>query len=185
MNTKQQYIEYHHRSAFESNENPDVLARAGFTFASVTLLSYRQLDELETTQLVRAIAGMLRNSHNAYDAYMEFCLRLLLARDAHPWHFRKTCPGNNALEWLKNQNNGYACTGSLYQQLLQKRKQHVLYKANWSALAEAVLDLIEDGTPEKFEYWIHWFRKRHARYELFIFLKAIEFQTTKIAGHAR
>ena len=185
MNTKQQYIEYHHKAAFEASENLDTIAAAGLTFASVVLFHLTLSGEAATKPVIQTIRGLFINTNNPYDAYMEFCERLLLALDNYTCHFSGTAFGHNALDWLRCKNNGYACTESLYHQLLQKRKLNAMYKMNWRSLAEAVLDCIEDGSPERFEYWIHWFRVRHARFEMFIFLKAIEFQTTKMTSHAR
>ena len=185
MNTKQQRIEYHHRSGFEAKENLDILAGAGFAFACVTVFRTHPFDEATAIQIGRTIASLFRNCNNPYDAYIEFCQRLLLALDEQPLLFRKMQLSKGALLWLRLHDEGYALTESMYQQLLEKRKRNALFKLKWKALAEAVLEITEEQSQERFEYWITWFRKRHASHELFLFINAIEFQANTTYEHDR
>lgn len=179
MNTKQLNEEYHYKSGFAAKENLDTLAAAGWTFAKVTLFHSHLYYDHELLQLHRQMVRLMATGNSPYDTYLEFCQRLMLAVDFIT-RYREGVLCTSAIQWFRPTfTDGFARTGPMYERLLQKREQDPLWKKQWKVLAEAILDITEGHSQEKFEYWITWFKKRRARYELFIFVRAIEYQTFK------
>jgi hypothetical protein len=182
MNTKQKKIQPYDTGVLHEKEELELFAKAGWTFANVCLFYNQHFYDHELKRVRGQIYRFISNTNNPYDAYMEFCQRILLAVD----YFTKYQRGAfcmNACVWFQPScKNGYAKTGSMYERLLKKREKNPSWKKQWKPLAEAVLEISEGHIDEKFEYWINWFEERKADYELFIFLRAIDFQTFKSAA---
>ncbi len=179
MNTKQQNIEYHHRSAFEANENLDTLAAAGWGFARVILFSTRFNNEKQNQKILSYIRRFLAGANNPYDAYIEFCHRIMLFTQ-YIMRYKKGVPPACALTWFNpSYPEGFEKTRIMQERFLQKRELEPSWKKHWKALAEAVLDITEDGSTQNFEYWINWFRQRRAGIYLYLFLQAHTYNNFK------
>ena len=172
MNTKNINTEYHHKSAFASNENLDTLAAAGWSFARPILFSSRLYNESRREKIHGYIRRFMASAGDPYKAYLEFCLRILLALD-HIARYEKGLLTTGAPVWFNPSfSEGFARTEPMYERYLQKKTGRSLWGKNWKALTESVLDITEDATTENFEYWINWFRQRRAWVQLYLFLQA-------------
>ena len=81
---------------------------------------------------------------------------------------------------LVNAHDPYLAYLDYCQQLIrgQYAAKDDLFK-QWKAVAEAILDSIEDPGRESFEYWMRWFRQRRADRELAIYLAALSLTHAK------
>jgi len=170
MNTKQQHIEYHYKSAFESHENAKTLAAAAWDLVNAILDLGRYLNCREKPQFQRAIKNFIAARSDYYLGYLEFCERILLLNED------LTQYGEYDLtDWQTwfDQGNYFDSTKKDYELLLKKRAADPELKKNWKALAEAILEMQETPSPYILLYWENWFKERNAVPEFELFRRSI------------
>ena len=182
MNTKQKKNIPYDTGIHHEKETLDLFAKAGWTFAKVCLFYTQFFYDHELMHVRGQIYRIISNGSNPYDAYMEFCQRILLAVDYITRYQGGALCKNCCVWFLPSCKEGYVKTGLMYERHLKRREKSPQWKKQWKPLAEAVLEMSEGHIDEKFEYWINWFEERKAHYELFIFMRAIEFQTFKTSA---
>ncbi|HEX9510607.1 MAG TPA: hypothetical protein VF939_08990, partial [Puia sp.] len=143
----------------EGGELPK-LAGIAWIFVSSALWNCTQFSTLEKQAAQKKITRYLRLSLNCRRAFLAFCERVLLAKLCLP-----KGPGSLTLPsvWLDRRHaKGFSETRTAYRQVKALRKSLPLYKYEWKALAEAVLDFGEDPTAENFRYWKNYFTEKQA-----------------------
>ena len=165
MNTKQN-TEYHYRSAYASNEDIGSLALSAWSIAQAVLFSGQLYTQKEKQKILMHIRSFLLSSHDPYQAYLEFCQRIMLAR-----HY--TYRNSNGLlyhhpaRWFRQGYSiGFDKTKPMYERLIKRRKKDPLWKKEWKALAEAIHEMHESPTCCVFLYWQKWFLNNNASAEL-------------------
>jgi len=170
MNTTQQHIEYHYKSAFASHENVKTLATAAWDLATAAFDLKQLFKGSNRARMQKAIKDFICKKCDYYLGYLEFCERILLLNE-HPSRYRGYCFS----EWSNwfGEGNYFDSTKNDYEALLKKRKTDPELKKNWKALAEAVLEMQEAPSPYILLYWENWFVERNAVEEFELFRKTI------------
>lgn len=176
MNTKQPYPIFHNKRSLSPAKKLQLLANAGWTFAKLTIFSLPVYNNDELPAIQKEIKLIYASSFNAYDSYVEFCQRMLLAMNYYPGQYCQTILCDKAPSWFRSETEGYIKTRSLYEDLLAKRKQAPSLHIQWKALAEAVLDITEIYSEEIAAYWTRWFKEREAEVEAKLFIQALQIQ---------
>jgi len=106
------------------------------------------------------IRSLIDEAYDPYDAYAEFCQRVIMARRyilQNP-EYKISC---SITEWLHSSNkNGYAGTAVWFERLQEKRKENRTYLIELKAFPEAMLELADDPAKDNFNYWSNWFLER-------------------------
>lgn len=150
-------------------EGFNVLVNAAWNFAHMALWSHCLFSTLEKDKAKKAIRLYLLHSPDPEKAYYNFCQRVLLARDYVNKNPARFIP--LPAQWLDESNeNGFAGTAAWLDQMLDKRSSLPLYRREWKALAEAVLEMATDASEKNFWYWKIYFLERgeSALWELFL-----------------
>jgi hypothetical protein len=150
-------------------EGMNVLVTAAWNFAHMTLWSQCLFSTLEKDKARKAIRLYLVQSPDPEKAYDHFCQRVLLAREYVQKDPSRFIP--LPAHWLDEKNvNGFAGTQAWLDQMLDKRASLPLYRREWKALAEAVLEMATDASEKNFWYWKIYFLERGERtlWELFL-----------------
>lgn len=106
-----------------------------------------------------------------FKSYIAFCERVLQARQYILNGSNRYVPFPSV--WLDPQNStGFSGTAEWHSRLQQQRKAAPLFRIEWKALAEAILEMIEEGTNETYQYWCSYFIERKALSELSLFRQA-------------
>jgi hypothetical protein len=150
-------------------ESIKVLVNSAWNFAYSALWSHCFFSTLEKDKARKAIRCYLLHSPDQEKAYYNFCQRVLLARDYVNKNPARFIP--LPAQWLDESNeNGFAGTEAWLDQMLEKRTSLPLYRREWKALAEAVLEMATDASEKNFWYWKVYFLERAERnlWELFL-----------------
>lgn len=135
------------------------LVHAAWNFAYTALWSKCIFSSLERERAKSAISGYLLQNPDPEKAFYNFCQRVLLAKE-----FVGKAPGRFIplpVHWLAANNpNGFAGTEAWLHQMLHKRSSLPLYRREWKALAEAVLEMASDASEKNFWYWKIYFLER-------------------------
>jgi len=180
MNTKQKNDQqFYHRSAYAGNENLHILAEAGWNYAWVVLFSTHRYCKAQQEKIINHIFNFLAGNSQAFEGYIEFCKRISLAADHTGKHNNGRMP-IPALVWFDpSYTEGFQRTGLLYKQFLEKPFFQKGQARHWKALAEAILDNIEENSKTSFDYWANWFRQRRAWEFLYFFIQAHTYNNLK------
>ncbi len=146
-----------------------VLTDTAWTLATAALWPLIKMSPTEMDYVKRCIQCAILLGSDLYRGYMNFCERVLLAREL-------LLQGNqckiviNPAQWINGKClHSYRDTEQLHISFLLTRKQTRLYKLNLSALAEGVLHLNEELTLANYLYWVNFFKSIHAEKELRLF----------------
>jgi hypothetical protein len=143
----------------KSTGNIDLLVHAAWNFAYTVLWNQNIFSLAEKEKAKRMIRQHLLSYQHAEKGYYSFCQRVLLAREYVSQNNQRFIPIPSV--WLDHNNaNGFAGTEAWMNKLLEKRSSIPLYKRNWKALAEAVLEMATDDTEQVFWYWKIYFLER-------------------------
>jgi len=185
MNTRQKDNEpFYHRSAYAGHEDIHKLSRAGWTYARVVLFTAWQYPEAVQQKVRSCIFNFLAGFPEPYNGYMEFCIRVTLAAAYIRKHNKGYMPICPQLWFDPGYTEGYLRTGLLYKDFLEKPVRHNRHTRHWKPLAEAILDTVEEGTGENFNYWASWFTVRRAWVPLCYFITAHLFHHYKNSVYA-
>ena len=179
MEHKQQYREYHFRSAIQTRENLELLTTAAWHYAWSAIFWNHNYSEQEVIRIKKRIRSFLSIHHDPYQGYFEFCERIHLGVQ-YLYRYNKQDNPVNALYWLRpGTASGFQKTGKAYIRLLEKRKKLPEYCSHWKNLAEAVLDLHEEPFWERLNYWNDWFAERDVHFSTFILIHNVIVCITK------
>lgn len=136
------------------------LCHIAWIFVSSCLWNCTQFSTKEKQASLEKIAGYLRLAKNQRRGFLSFCERILAARLYNPPDAGYvTLPSS----WLDRHNRkGLSASRHAYIQLKALRESLPLYRYEWKALAEAVLDFGEEPTGDNFRYWKNYFTEKQA-----------------------
>ena len=149
-----------HEQPVNAVERVPNLTTAALQLLLEALFPLKQLP-CSSLQLARSfIAAFITANGNHYANYAAFCQRVLMAR-----HYfleeNYVPPGLTLLNWLDPENpNGFAGTEAWFARLQEKRKKTALHLLELKAIPEAMMEMIEEGSTEIYQYWYHWFQER-------------------------
>jgi hypothetical protein len=160
-------------NTIKSTGNINLLVHAAWNFAYTALWNQSIFSLAEKDEAKRLVRQYLLSYQHSEKGYYNFCQRVLLAKEYVRQNNQRFIPIPSV--WLDNHNaNGFAGTEAWMNKLLEKRASVPLYKRNWKALAEAVLEMANDDTEQVFWYWKIYFQERGERelWELFLGIAA-------------
>ncbi len=136
------------------------LALSAWIFAHTTLWNCTKFSTKEQVAAQDKIKEFLRREKQPRQAFLAFCERVLLAK-------LSVVKGSDGLSlpsaWLDRGNaKGLAATRIAHQKVKTLRESLPLYKYEWKALAEAVLEFSEEPTASNFRYWADYFTEKQA-----------------------
>lgn len=137
------------------------LTHAAWSFAHAALwsrYSFSAKEEKESKGFIRAFLSKGCQPDKAFGA---FCERVLLAKAYVERDVKRYVPLPSA--WLDPNNpNGFAGTASWNQRLQDMRSSMPLYRIEWRALGEAIVEMAEEPSADNFSYWKNYFLERKA-----------------------
>ncbi len=143
----------------KSSKCINVMVHAAWNFAHMALWSHNLLSKLEKDKARKAIRQYLLDSDDPEQAYYNFCQRVLLAREYVAQGSHRFIPLPS--QWLDTNNpNGFSGTEAWLDQMLDKRSSLPLYRREWKAIAEALLEIATDDSEKTFWYWKIYFLER-------------------------
>lgn len=128
-------------------------------------------EEKEVSLLKQGFRAFLVQQPDQYGRFVELVQRILLTKEYYRLYGRTNKPCLPSL-WLADAS-GFLLSASWYKALEKKRKTIPLYKLEWKALAEALLEITEQGSLGLLRYWNNWFLKHNAVTEMLLFHKYI------------
>ena len=151
-----------------SSEYITLLTKTAWFFCGAILWPHKNFTCTEAKKRKRKIKQLLITGHKPYEAYIEFCERVLiqqqlnLSAKSKPLHL-------SASSWL----NPYAAAGikqtaDAYNRIVQIRKKYPLAGAWRKSLAEAILDMAAEDI-HLLPSWQLWFINREQKNTLSIF----------------
>ncbi|MCU7551609.1 hypothetical protein OCK74_20990 [Chitinophagaceae bacterium LB-8] len=153
----QQTITQQHEIRAEVSLN--LMVRAAWNFAYTALWAHNLFSSQEKERAQNAIRQYLLQCTDRERAYYCFCERVLLAREYVRQGNHRYIPLPS--HWLdRNNPNGFAGTEAWLDQMLDRRSSLPLYRWEWKALAEAVLEMARDDSDKTFWYWKIYFLER-------------------------
>ncbi len=150
----------------EFQPNIGGMAEAALDLAIAVLWPVRALSPIEKENMRRRIRFLLFSQEDHFNAYMEFCQRVLLYRE-YIMESKEDIFYALPLAWMQP-GNGYSVARVLYKEIQVKRLKARTYRQDLKWIAEAVLEITE-GVDGAFEYWEKWFRDRKCTTGLRIF----------------
>jgi hypothetical protein len=128
--------------------------------------------ETETEKAREFIFHYLITSDNAYKAYINLSQRVLLARNYINNGMNRFIPLPSQWFDIKNEK-GFLGTQKWYDQMQSIRSSLPVYKIELKALAEAVLEMNEDGSLNNYRYWKHYFIEKNCPDLLNLFMAIV------------
>lgn len=149
-------------------DNVDGMADTAWILAMISLWPTSTYSAIEIFETKKCIRRFLVSVIDPYIAYKEFCQRILLTRK-----YQLDNPAQAISEiptiWFHSNKNGFLLSSVWFNSLQQIRSKLPLHKLEMKALAEAILEMAEENSPNNFHYWITWFKERNAPDELMLF----------------
>jgi hypothetical protein len=158
----------------QSTINPylEHLIHTAWHLACTALWNNEVFSDKEKEEARSAIKHYLLSATDAYQAYLMFCQRVLLARQYITKSSNRYMPLPS--HWLdKNNETGFAGTSKWYDKIREVRASLPIYKIELKALAEAILEMKEEPTAANFQYWRNYFIEKKAPGLLFLFLATL------------
>lgn len=153
----------------EQRTTNNLLIKSAWNFAYSVLWNGETFSIHETHLAKRLIKYHITQCSNPLDGYMQFCQRVLIA-----WEYVNKDPERfipHPTLWLKPEYSyGYMGTESWYKNLLGMRAALPLYRHQYKALPEAILEMQDEPTAANFHYWRTWFLERNKQRALNLFL---------------
>lgn len=144
-------------------ENTAALVEAASIISRGFLFS-KDLSKEDDRFIRKFIHGFISTYRDPYKGYIEFCERILLSTNDLAV-VRIILLKAELSTWFQTQFNG---SNQLYKRVLKVRKTHPLYRHQYKAFAECVLEMVEIS-PDNYSYWIEWFSKRQPEQESMFF----------------
>ena len=164
MNVTNQYQINNH----SSKEYITVLANCTLQLAIAALWPNIVLPSQEDTAARHIITNRLLQAVDPYKQYLEICQRILLSREELVCNSGYRISSSPSF-YLLSDKSGYFETASWYEELLELQKTKPVFKLSFRALAESVLEIAEESTPDNFCYWTNWFKENNLGDELMLF----------------
>ena len=153
-------------------ESIEMMTDAAWNITLTSLWNCAQLSKNEKFGTRRYIKQFLTNSGDPYNVYLEFTQRILLTREYLIKNEDKYVPQPS--KWFDIDNvNGFAGTRRWFIRMEDVRKAFPLYRHQFKALPEAVLEMFEQPTASIFHYWRSWFIEREKQAAANLFLSTI------------
>jgi len=154
------------------HNNIDTLTDAAWNIAYTSLWNTEIFSKEEIKFARSWIKNFIMNTPDPYNAYLEFCQRVLMARRVAIDNQYTYIP---APTWYFSTGNakGFAGTGPWFEKLMYYRKSFPLYRHQWKVLPEAILSMYEDNSASNFHYWRTWFIVRHFQSTVNVFLATL------------
>jgi hypothetical protein len=127
----------------------------------------RITEKKEVNLLKQSFRAFLLQQPDQYGRFVELVQRIILTKEYHRL-FGLTNTAQPLSQWLDD-GNGFLLSATWFRALETKRKTIPLYKLEWKALAEALLEITEEGSLELLRYWNNWFLKHNAVTEMLLF----------------
>jgi len=173
MNTNNQHIEYHHKSAFVSKEDKGTLVKALWLILKTCFYPGITYSAKEQRAIYRVLGILFHHTTSPYETYVALCESSMLIAD----YCRGCRPGIaiiHLLGWLGQADPKLAKDSPLkYSTLVLQRQNNRLLHIEWKYLADAVLGCMENAPANDAAYWIKWFAGNHCTYELQVYLGVI------------
>lgn len=150
----------------------ETYTRAAWACAQVALWGNVVFSIEERERARQYIGSWLIKQPDIYQAYIEFCERVLLTRQYISQHSARYVPVPSL--WLDPANkHGFNGTLKWHRQLLDRRRSSPLHRLHWKALAEAILDMVESTDREHYQYWCNYFTERSLPQTLALFRQSV------------
>jgi hypothetical protein len=144
---------------FDEKESSDNLVDIAWQFAYSTLWNNHVFSSIEKNEAKVYIKEWLAKSKKPDKAFINFCQRIILARQNI--HALNTDYLSLPSLWFDLDNgDGFAITKEWLYELKAIRHSLPQFKIEVKALAEAVLEFSEEPTSENFQYWRNYFIDR-------------------------
>ena len=160
----------------------ELMIKAAWNLTYTSFWNTWTLSSNEMRLTKKFIRKFITNAQVKYEAYVEYCERVLLAREYLINNPEKYVPIPS--KWFDTNNmNGFIGTGRWFENMRNMRRSLPLYRNHFRALPEAILEMLEEPSGRIFHYWRNWFveREKHASVNLFLSVVAnFHFQISKI-----
>ena len=157
---------------FNDAHRSESLITTAWTFACSTLWSDLVFSEKEKAKAKRLISLYFLKCSNSKIAYLSFCQRVLLAHQYVRNASGRFIPLPSV--WLHPENpKGFCGTRPWFEKITEVRRSLPNYKMEWEALAEAVLDVRQQPSLHRFQYWKNYFIEKRTPLLLTLFLNII------------
>ena len=155
-----------------TNKSIDMMIKAAWNITYTSFWNTWTLSSQEIRSSKSFIRNFICNAPEAYPAYLEYCQRVLLAREYIIKNPDKYVPIPSI--WFCTKNvNGFAGTARWFRNTQDIRRALPLYRNQFKALPEAILEMIEEPTARNFHYWREWFIIRNKQATVNLFLSVV------------
>lgn len=149
-----------------------MMVKAAWNITYTSLWNTWTLSAYELNGSKNFIRNFIVNSSDTFKGYQEYCQRVLLAREYIIKNPDKYVPVPS--KWFHTNNcNGFAGTSRWFLNTQDIRKSLPLYRSQFKALPEAVLEMLEEPSARNFHYWRDWFISRDKQATANLFLSII------------
>lgn len=142
-----------------------LMAEAAYWLAICAIWPAKSISNKDAVETCKLVQSIICDGKYRFNNYIALCERILLFK-AYAIEYKVVIP--SPLKWFRLELES-SPTSVLYKSLLRKRIKEPLYRLEWKGLAEAVLDLSEDGSDKCIGYWEKWLSERNAFEELRLF----------------
>lgn len=152
-----------------NNESINKMIDAAWQISYTSFWNTWTLSHFEVEGSKQFIKKFITRSEDRYNNYLEYCQRVLLAREFIIKNPQKYIPLPS--KWFNKYNhNGFAGTYKWFMNLIATRRSLPLYRQQFKALPEAILEMHEEPTGKNFHYWRGWFIEREYQATANLFL---------------
>jgi len=139
-------------------DNEQSLTSIAWQFAYSVLWNNQLFSECEKDEARAHIREFLAASRNPTRMFLQFCQRMIVARQhVHELDSSVCLP---SLFLNKENTEGFAKTRVWFDPIKELRRSLPNYKIEVKALAEAILEFSEEPTQRNFKYWRNYFMDR-------------------------
>lgn len=168
MNTKQKKCSHSEPPVYPRTENISAMVICAWELSKTSIWLRSTFPLKEELIAKKFIRQYISNQADRYEAYLEFCQRILLLHK-QIMKVRGFIPGAPSRFFDPYNAAGFAVSLDLFLKVQHNRLQWPLFNHAMKAFCEALLDMREEACEEVFHYWINWFRERNALEEYSLF----------------
>jgi hypothetical protein len=141
-----------------STDTEKSLTNTAWQFAYSVLWNSQLFSEYERTEARSHINEFLTNSRNPTRSFLQFCQRMIVARQHINELDSSVCLPSLFLD--SENPEGFAKTKAWFDPIKELRRSLPNYKIELKALAEAILEVSEQPSLGNFRYWRSYFIDR-------------------------
>ena len=127
------------------------------------VFSYREV--LQTKCIIKRL---LVAAEDPYKGYLDFCQRVMLAREKMLAGRKPTLCCIPSIWMNETFEPGFNSTETAYIALASMRMSYLTYRVELRTVSEALLELSEYPAPDNFRYWKQWFSERGFIQEIYL-----------------